>query len=96
MSDDPPFRPDGELREVSGAWWLELRCACGRTAQVPNKLLARRHGARARVPELLARMRCEQCRARPASAEWIDNPAGGARGSGYPPPKRIPLALPPP
>ena len=62
--------------------------------QIPVRLLVRRHGPQARAPALLERMRCSQCGARPASAEWIDNPQGGASGTGYPPKKRVPLVLP--
>ncbi len=93
MPDDLPFVPDATLDLVDAGWWLELRCACGRSTAIPHKLLVRRHGSRARVPDLLARFRCETCRRRPVLAEWIDNPAGGASGSGYPPAKRVPLAL---
>ncbi len=93
MPDDLPFVPDATLDLVDARWWLELRCACERMMQIPHKLLARAHGPLARVPNLLARFRCGTCGARPIRAEWIDNPAGGAPGSGYPPAKRVPLAL---
>lgn len=49
---------------------------------------------RAWVPDLSARFRCVTCGERPVRAEWIDDPAGGAKGSGYLPKKRVPLALP--
>ncbi|GAA0574404.1 hypothetical protein GCM10009416_11370 [Craurococcus roseus] len=94
-ADPPPFVPDVTLDLVDAGWWLELRCACGRMTQVPHRLLARAHGPRARVPGLLARFRCRTCGGPPVSAEWIDNPAGGAPGSGYPPKRRVPLRLPP-
>ncbi len=92
MPDDLPFVPDATLDLVDAGWWLELRCACGRSATVPHKLLAKRHGPRARVPELLARMRCEACRRRPVLAQWVDSAAGGPPS--YPAVKRVPLALP--
>ncbi len=92
MPDDLPFVPDATLDLVDAGWWLELRCACGRSAAVPHKLLARRHGPRARVPDLLARMRCEACRRRPVLAQWVDSAAGGPPS--YPAVKRVPLALP--
>ena len=77
---------------VDDGWWLELRCACERTTQIPHGLLAKAYGPSARVPALLARFRCGTCGRPPILAEWIDNPAGGALGSGYPPKKRVPLA----
>ena len=94
MPDDLPFVPDATLDLVDARWWLELRCACERMTQIQHKLLARWHGPRARVPALLARFRCETCGRRPVLAEWIDDPRGGAPGSGYPPKRRVPLALP--
>ena len=69
---------------------LRLRPLHQRSAQ----LLTKRHGARARMLALLARLQCSQCGSPPAKAEWIDNPAGGAFGSGYPPKRRVPLGLP--
>ena len=95
MPDDLPFVPDAILDLVDARWWLELRCACGRTTHMPQKLMAERHGPRAWVPHLVARFRCSTCRQPPIAAEWIDNPAGGAHGSGCPPPRRVPLRLPP-
>ena len=94
MPDDLPFVPDATLDLVDHRWWLDLRCACGRSTSIPHKLLTKRHGAFARVPDLLARLRCSQCGTSPITAGWIDNPAGGAFGSGYPPNRRVPLALP--
>ena len=94
MPDDLPFVPDATLDLVDAGWWLDLRCTCGRSTSVPHRLLTQRHCARTRVPDLLARLRCSQYGARPASAEWIDNTAGGAFGSGYPPKRQVPLTLP--
>ncbi len=91
MPDDLPFVPDATLDLVDAGWWLELRCACGRSATIPHKLLTKRHGAAARVPALLARFRCEACQGRPALAQWVDSAAGGPPS--YPPVKRVPLAL---
>jgi hypothetical protein len=91
MPDDLPFVPDATLDLVDPRWWLDLCCACGRSTSVPHKLLTKRHGARARVPALLARFRCETCGRRPVLAEWIDNPTGRGFGSGYPPKKRVPV-----
>ena len=94
MPDDLPFVPDATLDLVDAGWWLDLCCACGRSTSIPHRLLVQAHGRLARVPNLLARLRCAQCGSPPATAEWIDNPAGGALGSGYPPKKRVPLVLP--
>ena len=96
MPDDLPFVPDATLDLVDAGWWLELRCACERSTSIPQKVLVRAHGAAARVPDLLARFRCATCGRPPIRAEWIDNPAGGASGSGYPPKKRVRLRLPAP
>ena len=93
MADEPPFDPAAPLSAIP-AWSLEVSCACGRMRQISMKFLIRQHGPHARAPALVARKRCKQRCSRPASAEWIDNPAGGALGSGYPPKKRVPLALP--
>ena len=76
MSDDLPFVPDATLDLVDAGWWLELRCECERSTSIPHKLLARAHGAAARVPNLLARMRCATCGRRPIRAEWIVQPRG--------------------
>lgn len=93
MPDDPPFVPDATLDLVDPGWWLELRCACGRSADVPHKLLARAHGPRASVPGLLARFRCKTCGEPPIAAEWIENAAGGPPS--HPVVRRVPLRLPP-
>ena len=90
MPDDLPFVPDATLDLVDAAWCLELRCGCGRSAAIPHKLLAKRHGARAWVPRLLERFRCEGCRGRPVLAEWVSGMAGPPH---YPPLRRVPLAL---
>ncbi len=92
MPDDLPFVPDATLDLVDAGWWLDLRCASGRSATVPHKLLAKRHGPRARVPDLLDRFRCEGCGARPVLAQWVDSAAGGPPS--YPAVKRVRLALP--
>ena len=91
MPDDLPFVPDATLDLVDARWWLELRCGCGRSAAIPHKLLAKRHGARAWVPRLLERFRCEGCHGRPVLAQWVDSAAGGPPS--YPQPRRVPLAL---
>ena len=72
-------------------WWLELRCICGRLSRMPIQLLAHQHGPTARLPALVARMRCENCGEPPVLAELIDNPQGGTSGSNYPPAARRPI-----
>ena len=91
----PPFVPDATLADVDPGWWLELVCGgCGRTAYWPRRMLAEAYGARMRVPALLGRLRCRDCRGQPVAAEWVDNPQHGTRGSIYPEKRRVPLALP--
>ena len=90
MADDPPFDPAAPLSALP-RWWLEVLCRCGRLTQIPVRLLIQRHGPQATAPALLARMRCRQCGSPPVSADWIDNPPGGAFGTDYPPPRRVPV-----
>jgi hypothetical protein len=71
------------------AWpghWLALACACGRRVYLPTKMLTRQHGAEARLPEMVARFRCQQCGARPVEAEMRDDVQTSASGyaRGYP------------
>ena len=91
MTDEAPFDPAAPLSAVprTPGGSKSADAAAGRS--IPRKLLLRRHGPAARAPELVARMRCEQCGSRPAAAEWIDNPQGGAAGTDYPPPRRVPV-----
>lgn len=51
------------LRANAG-WWLELRCICDRIALLPVAVLAERHGPAARLPALMALMRCQGAAAR--------------------------------
>jgi hypothetical protein len=91
MPDHLPFVPDATLDLVDAGWWLELRCACGRSAFITHKMLVRAHGPSAWVPHLLGRLRCRTCRRRPILAQWVDDIRGGPPS--YPAPKRVPLAL---
>ncbi len=70
----PPFGPFDTLGTIGIGWWLRVRCACERTTDFPVALL----------------IRCGGCGARPDSADYIDHPAGGAKGTDYPPPRRMP------
>lgn len=66
--------------------WLVVACACGRRALLPTKMLARQHGAEARLQAIVARLRCEKCGARPIEAELRDDVQTSASGyaRGYP------------
>ena len=73
-------------------WWLVVTCPCGRRADLPMKMLARRYGTGAQMHHFAARLRCASCGAAPASAELVDHVqylAPGFAGAGTP--KRIPL-----
>jgi hypothetical protein len=48
------------------AWWLAVRCRCGRTAQVEVAALARRYGPGAGVERIAPRLRCAGCGAAPS------------------------------
>ena len=56
------------------AWWLKLRCGCGRVTLLPVAVLAERHGLNAKLPELVAQMRCLGCGAKPNAVDLIDEP----------------------
>ncbi len=66
--------PLGELEGL----WLSLGCGCGRTVAAPFRLLAQgRRGVR--LVDILPRLRCEQCKGRPARASVKSFPAAGAQ-----------------
>jgi hypothetical protein len=66
--------------------WLTIGCACGRRIHLPTKMLARQHGGGARLPEIVARLRCRKCGARPIEADLRDDVQTSASGfaRGYP------------
>lgn len=66
--------------------WLAVECACGHRAYLPTKMLGRQHGGQARIPELVARLRCSKCGGRPISADLRDDIQTSASGyaRGYP------------
>lgn len=75
--------------DTLAAWpghWLAVGCACGRRAYLPTKMLARQHGPEAKLAELVARLRCQQCGSRPTIAELRDDVQTSASGyaKGYP------------
>lgn len=71
--------PDDTLAAWPGHW-LTVGCACGRTVHLPTKLLARQHGPAARLPAVVARLRCNACNGRVTSATMTENPQSGATG----------------
>jgi hypothetical protein len=90
----PVFPPAFTLADFP-SWWISVRCACGRAADLPVQLLAKRHGADARPELLAARMRCQGCGARAAEADLVDRPQREARGFvGGGVAERIPLRRP--
>ena len=73
-------------------WWIEVHCACGRSADVPVRMLAQRHGPSSRLPPFVARLRCQVCGAKPLTVDLVDNPQVGAPGTGYAAQVRRPVA----
>lgn len=90
---DAPVEPLGPLANIPQNWWLQVHCPCGRSAAIPRALLIKQHGAHMRAAGLLRRLRCGSagCGQRPTGAAWVGDPAGGAAGSDYPQPIRVPL-----
>jgi hypothetical protein len=73
-------------------WWLTVECACRRRADYPINLLMRERGRDASLHAVAARLRCKECRARPASVQLVNRP--DRMGSGYgggPPATILPL-----
>jgi hypothetical protein len=58
-------------------WWLEIRCAYGRTTYYPCWLKASQMSSRTILDDVLPRFRCEGCNGKPATLALIDNPARG-------------------
>jgi hypothetical protein len=56
-----------------GRTWLEVTCGCGAHAYVPCPMLARQHGALV-IADVLPRLRCTRCGARPAHVAITDFP----------------------
>jgi hypothetical protein len=62
-------------------WWIWVGCGCGHASYVPVKILIRQCGDTLRPAEVVARMKCRRCGARPpARAELIDNIQSDATG----------------
>jgi hypothetical protein len=62
-------------------WWLTVECGCRRRADYPINLLIRERGRDASLHAVAGRLRCKDCRARPASVRLVDRP--DRMGSGY-------------
>lgn len=71
------------VADLSG-WWLEVRCSCGKsgTKLLPFRLLAARHGWDTTLANIVHRLRCNECGARPASLAIVEDASAGAIGSG--------------
>ena len=64
------------------AYWIGLRCEppCTRLTHLPMKLVLAKCDGRLRLRDVIARLRCEHCRGRPAHAWLTDYPVDD---SGY-------------
>ena len=67
-ADPVPATPIGDMQN----WQLQIQCAwCGRHSVLPLDCVARRHGPRRRVIEVVLRLQCDsfrgrkKCRGRP-------------------------------
>lgn len=57
--------------------WLDVKCgACGHATLYPFKLLAARLGPQRQVGEIVSRLRCKECRGRPATIYLNETPHG--------------------
>lgn len=73
-------------------WWLDVRCGCGRSTQIPIRLLLREWPRETHVGQIVRRLRCRGCGAKPAAAELVEDIQAGAHGTGSAPGRRISLA----
>jgi hypothetical protein len=67
---------DTPLGDLDGHW-LEIHCGCDAVVFYPCKLLAKEGRGSTRVGDLLPRLRCKHCKARPARVLMTNNPARG-------------------
>src|SRR5665213_2482645 len=74
----PAFVINATLADLSGTW-LEVQC-CHGTTYLPLRQLADSKPSTARLRDVLARLRCSRCRARPATLVLVENPAGTEQG----------------
>ena len=79
-SDPRPASPYGvhlalkaRLNELDGCW-LDVRCACGRCTKPPIKLMATHLGPGHHLAEIVPRLTCRQCGAKPATVHLCETP----------------------
>ena len=72
----PPFVLNTPLAALKGTW-LRLEC-CRGTTFLPVNLLIGAARPKARLRDVLPRLRCQACHDRPATMALIENPAGQA------------------
>ena len=63
---------------LAGAW-VRVRCTCGRSADLPTRLLVDAHSDEL-VSGFLERLRCKTCGGRPAEAFYADRADTFVRG----------------
>lgn len=68
------------LAEAS-EWWLVFRChVCEHVKWWPCRMAARDLGSDRTVGDIVARLLCHRCRARPDQVELVDHPQADAQG----------------
>ena len=72
--------PDAPALADYPGWWLEARCSCGRSTQIPVRLLVQEWRGESLVGDIARRLRCRRCGARPEAAELVEDPQADARG----------------
>ncbi|MDP9151978.1 MAG: hypothetical protein M3O36_18805 [Myxococcota bacterium] len=73
-------RPDclsSQLSELT-EYWLDIRCSCGLSVYYPCRLMAKERGGALRLSDVLPRLRCRHCKARPERVLVTDDPSGGS------------------
>jgi hypothetical protein len=80
QGEAPPPSPRVPLSSWAD-WWLTVQCGCGRRTDYPVNLLMQEQGRDASLHTVAGRLRCKECRARPASVHLVDRP--DRTGSGY-------------
>jgi hypothetical protein len=77
----PPFPSsvtaalDAGLASLS-CWWLICRCGgCGAQTDVPLRLLAAKRGWNTPLRQVVPRLSCQACKARPSTVRLVANPA---------------------
>ena len=92
MSARPSFLLDLRFSDLA-EWWLRVAC-CGRTVDLPFRLLAAQKPA-AQLGDLLLALRCRDCGRRPGRVVLLDDPADRvAARLGAPGSWRIEIVLP--